>query len=214
MSTCRPRHLHSVPRAWPDDVPAPARAPEGELDQRPALAAPEVDWTDPGTLRRALVETREAEQGAQSVALFCLVAIRWLLASRPNQPSSPGAERLVVRAVITKATGRGTFKGITVDSFICPRRRALWLYLTTRVVLPATERPAAWELQDELDVCEGAGEPTPDEARAAVAELLADQARRDAIHAARSAVHALERRFDSTATEEIEKATKALARLP
>lgn len=212
--SCPPRHLHLVPRTWPVDVPAPSHAPRGEVEQRGALALPATDWESPAFLRSMLLEAREHARAAEAGLLTALVAIRWLVARQPEQPSSPGAERLVIRAVVNKATGRGAFRGITVDSFTCPRRRALWLYLTARVVLRAAERPAAWELQDELDVCEGAGEPTPEEVRAAVAELLADQARRDAIHAARSAARALEQRLDPTATEEIEKAVKALARLP
>lgn len=199
-------------RAWPSDVPAPARAPAGELEQRPALAAVDIDWNDPVTLRGALVELRESEQGAQSIAMFALVAIRWLVARRPLEPSSPGAERLVIRAVVTKASGRGVFKGITVDSFTDPCRRALWGYLTARTVLPAALRPAAWELEAELEACEDAGDPTAEEARAAVAEVLADQRRRDAIHAARSAAHALERRLDQTGAEQLERAVKARGR--
>ncbi len=193
----------------PPDVAASIAA---ELpDARPALSADEVDWTDPETLRGALVETREAERDATTTALFSLVAIRWLLARKPLSPSSPAAERIVIRAVATRAAGRGVFRGVTVESFTCPCRRALWLYLTARIRLPAWQRPAAWELQDELETCELAGDVTADETRAAVAEVVADEARREAIHAARSAASALERRLDEAAGDELRKATVALS---
>lgn len=186
-------------------------------EARPALSVADVDWTDPETLRRLLVEGREAEQGATATALYALTAIRWLVRT-PAGPSSPEAERVVLRAVVAKAAGRGVFRGVTAATFTDPSRRALWLYLTARVVLPMRDRPPSWELQGELEVCEHvAPTVTTEQAREAVAVILADEQRRLAIGevmaAARCAAHALGQRRDDDARGEIRRAAVALGEL-
>jgi hypothetical protein len=73
------------------------------------------------------------------------------------------------------------------------------------------DRAEADVLDQELLLAAGHGdEPSAEEAREAVAEVLADQRRRDAVHAARTAARALERRQDGIGVGELVRAGRAM----